>query len=281
MSKFLYLIPFKNGLYFKFGISSNGFSRILLHNRNYEIDYSKSYIIKAESKVIRFLEMELSCTFPGSDDIINKYYGMDGYTEIRDFIYFEEVLNLIKSKSISLNISIEKLILPSPIIKQKKCITNKPKSKKLVPWILIEDNFRKKLLEFEPLFYSVLNKSLIIQKNKSLYNDDIYYEISLNNHDFDFIKLKMIVDFSNGMLTLGLSSMSIKYKSGRIKLNIHFPNRLSHWLIDNDLYCTKKLQFSNAIENRKIEIRLYKLEYYRKRKSIRLSKYRKIDSDTI
>lgn len=92
MSKFLFLIPFINGLYFKFGISSNGFCRILLHNPfNQDIDVWVEFI--------KWKKNEYEGYNNAQRDIFNKWYFEFApigiiTKEIEEFIK-EELINII------------------------------------------------------------------------------------------------------------------------------------------------------------------------------------------
>jgi hypothetical protein len=77
----LYILPFKNGNHFKFGITGvKKFTRIKSLNRTYGIDIDKSFIYRGDKKSIVLIESKLKENeFLQVDD----YIGIDGYTEVR------------------------------------------------------------------------------------------------------------------------------------------------------------------------------------------------------
>lgn len=91
----LYVLPFKNEKHFKFGISrQKKLERIKdLHNI-YEIDIDKSFFYTGSKEVITFIECELK-KFESLE--IDDYYGIAGYTEIRNISELEKTIKIIES----------------------------------------------------------------------------------------------------------------------------------------------------------------------------------------
>jgi hypothetical protein len=87
----LYLLPFKNGKYFKFGISTQkDLSRVDHINNLYDIDFNKSIVYYGLKTDIQLVENYIKKITPR---IYNSpYKGKDGHSEIRDFSFFESIL---------------------------------------------------------------------------------------------------------------------------------------------------------------------------------------------
>jgi len=102
--RFLYLAPFLNKKYFKLGISVNLNSRLKTHDRIYNLDYNKILVVEAnKNKTISLIEQELKLIFPKAN--VGK---VNGYTEIIEMKYFNEVIEVINLKHKNLNIKIRK-----------------------------------------------------------------------------------------------------------------------------------------------------------------------------
>lgn len=114
---YLYLLPFKDGVHFKLGISVSLEKRIKQHENNFDLDLDKALIVSAnESVFILSLEKELLLML--EDSIYPSYY--DGYTEVRFMKDFEKALNYIKSKDDFLGFQITDYNNPEFEIKQVK-----------------------------------------------------------------------------------------------------------------------------------------------------------------
>jgi hypothetical protein len=87
----LYLLPFKNGKHFKFGISTQrDLSRVYRIDSLYNIDFEKSIIYYGLKPDIQLVENYIKKITPR---IYNSpYKGKDGHSEIRDFYLFESIL---------------------------------------------------------------------------------------------------------------------------------------------------------------------------------------------
>jgi hypothetical protein len=87
----LYLLPFKNGKHFKFGISTQrDLSRVYRIDSLYNIDFEKSIIYYGLKSDIQLVENYIKKITPR---IYNSpYKGKDGHSEIRDFYLFESIL---------------------------------------------------------------------------------------------------------------------------------------------------------------------------------------------
>jgi hypothetical protein len=88
----LYLLPFKNGKHFKFGISTQrDLSRVYRIDSLYNIDFEKSIIYYGLKPDIQLVENYIKKITPR---IYNSpYKGKDGHSEIRDFSFFENILD--------------------------------------------------------------------------------------------------------------------------------------------------------------------------------------------
>lgn len=102
---YLYLLPFKDGVHFKLGISKNLDIRVKNHANNFDLDLDNSLIVSAKKSVfITSLEQELLLKLDKTD--FTSF--CDGYTEIRYMQDFEKALGYIKSKDDVLGFKIEK-----------------------------------------------------------------------------------------------------------------------------------------------------------------------------
>lgn len=111
---YLYLLPFKDGVHFKLGISKSLDGRISNHANNFDLDPNKGLYVTANKSVfILSLEQELLLLL---EDPKYPHY-CDGYTEIRLMKDFEKVLSYIDSKSDFLGFKIEEYNI---IIKSKR-----------------------------------------------------------------------------------------------------------------------------------------------------------------
>jgi len=88
----LYLLPFKNGKYFKFGISTQkDLSRVDHINNLYDIDFNKSIVYYGLKTDIQLVENYIKKITPRIYN--NPYQGKDGFSEVRDFSFFENILD--------------------------------------------------------------------------------------------------------------------------------------------------------------------------------------------
>ncbi len=87
----LYLLPFKNGKHFKFGISTQrDLSRVYRIDSLYNIDFDKSIIYYGLKPDIQLVENYIKKITPKMYN--SPYKGKDGYSEVRDFSLFERIL---------------------------------------------------------------------------------------------------------------------------------------------------------------------------------------------
>ena len=91
----LYLIKFNDGKHFKFGMSLVGnYNRVSYLSKIY--DSGSVVIFNSENdRFIRLIEYNIKVIFGDFITEDNDYYGKDGYTEIRDIKYYDEILELI------------------------------------------------------------------------------------------------------------------------------------------------------------------------------------------
>ena len=87
----LYLLPFKNGKHFKFGISTQrDLSRVYRIDSLYNIDFEKSIIYYGLKPDIQLVENYIKKITPRIYN--SSYKGKDGHSERRDFYLFESIL---------------------------------------------------------------------------------------------------------------------------------------------------------------------------------------------
>jgi hypothetical protein len=106
MEKYLYLIPFNDLTYFKIGVSSVNLHRVCSFKDVYDVSFYNTIIVTANPKCIPALERELLCIYPNVND--KKTHKKPGYTELREYKYFDDCLYYISNKHPNLNIKINK-----------------------------------------------------------------------------------------------------------------------------------------------------------------------------
>jgi hypothetical protein len=187
----LYLLPFKDKAFFKFGITKNNISydRIKTLHYKYNFDLDNSFIVSSKkSRLIEIIEKEIKATYDFK--IPACYQGIDGATEIRPLVVLEKVLediNYKKSKQPSLEINITKGVEFKMLGIDKKReaeLTNENKicwENKSVEEILysIKLQYQEKLTDFNNYFllkndefkyiiYRPSNRDLIFRKTYKL-----------------------------------------------------------------------------------------------------------------
>lgn len=121
----LYLLPFRNGRYFKFGVtdfSKRGFDRPYLElDPLYEVDFTKSLKVTSNEKTeVTILENEIKRNYSRYFRT-DEYSGKNGASEILPIEFFESVLLFINQKAQLITwqgIKVEKL--PEKIIGEQK-----------------------------------------------------------------------------------------------------------------------------------------------------------------
>ena len=95
---YIYLLPTKNGRYFKLGKSSIGQVRATgkLH-RIYNFDFNRSLVFFADRETVYKVETELKKSIPSCKHVYGK---VDGSSEIREFKYFGKALALLRDKEL-------------------------------------------------------------------------------------------------------------------------------------------------------------------------------------
>jgi len=89
----LYLLPFKSGTDFKFGITNS--DRIKMIDKIYSVDFNRAKIVSAKrDRIVRGIETYLKTAF--ADFITDKYKGKDGATEILPIEYWDRVIHAIE-----------------------------------------------------------------------------------------------------------------------------------------------------------------------------------------
>ncbi len=90
----LYILPFKNGRYFKFGITKEmNFERIKHINRIYGIDIERGLVYYGNTKDIVFIENQLKNKFCVKN---HEYKGRNGYTEVRNISELKSTISILK-----------------------------------------------------------------------------------------------------------------------------------------------------------------------------------------
>ncbi|MHA2039987.1 MAG: hypothetical protein ACW98X_26545 [Promethearchaeota archaeon] len=106
----LYLLPFKDNKYFKFGISiTNNYNRITQHVRTYNVDTEKIIVVESVNKdYIRLIERNIMIMVEQTvgDDFV--YKDEDGYTEIRSIDKWDNVMDVINTFKGSLELNVIK-----------------------------------------------------------------------------------------------------------------------------------------------------------------------------
>lgn len=216
MESYLYLLPLKSGKVFKIGISSKNLNRINQHNSTYGIDLENSYIIQAQSKVIRFLEIELLCLFPPCS--IEELLYKDGYTEIREIVYLKEALKYILDKPKILNIEISSL--KTFIVNNKH---SKPKKNK------IEVFNPKYFYDKGEIFFITLSKLFKEDYNITYMryeNGDFYLKMNIKSCSLkkDFLKKELwnLLSLEYNTTRIGISSISGHNISKDVEIRFYF-----------------------------------------------------------
>jgi hypothetical protein len=197
---YLYLLPFNCNQYFKIGISSNlNFDRVKGLNNIYSINLNESYIFIGEKKKIVNLERMLLTMFESTPNILDKFKNNDGYTEIREFIDYNNCFEEAKRLAHKLNLTIkpykECLVEPNPKL-LKDDLTIKLKQSCLSYNLKLIDDFNLFVLNNEYIFNSALtNKHLILKYNNgnnTFRFDD--FKLYLNHNNCSFIFGSMLCD---------------------------------------------------------------------------------------
>lgn len=154
LGHYIYLIPTKNGRYFKFGKSSNNSARILDHNTRFKFDLNRGLIFLVDRENVFIVESELNKKFPQCEHVYGK---VDGSNEIRDFKYFKQALAYLREKELPGNSLIE--IFGSDITKHIKSKVRYPEIYYLQICILKKLKYEKlNLLEYSSLYAYNLTK---------------------------------------------------------------------------------------------------------------------------
>lgn len=89
----LYILPFKNGNHFKFGITKiQSLKRIKQINSLYDIDIDNGFIYRGDKTSVISAESELKIYETLE---VDEYLGLPGYTEIRDISKLDMTINII------------------------------------------------------------------------------------------------------------------------------------------------------------------------------------------
>lgn len=159
----LYLLPFKNGLYFKLGIMKDDreFNRVRNHDKSFSVDLENSYLVSSEERTgICLLERELLFLLKPLEELPVEYKYKDGYTEIRHIKDLDYVLNYINDKKKYFDIQIKKGV----------CYPDKKKYTKVI-------KVSKSLQYTNP---NLLDKSIIDKhlEKVSAYNENLLREFN-------------------------------------------------------------------------------------------------------
>jgi hypothetical protein len=128
MTDYLYILPFQSGDYFKIGISSESYNRVLTHHQSFKINLNEVTIVVGTKKNIRTIERILLSLY---DEVTNNpHEGKDGATEIRYNNDLEQCLKDIKYWSKRINLTIQhptKRDIVPKIRREVKRLTNEEK----------------------------------------------------------------------------------------------------------------------------------------------------------
>jgi len=107
LGNYLYVLVFQDGRHFKVGVSSKNLERVKKLDAIYQVDHSKSFIVKSNKNgFIRILEREVLLLFD-ADEIDS--FKSEGYSEIRNVKYIPDLIDILSSKHISWGIEIHEL----------------------------------------------------------------------------------------------------------------------------------------------------------------------------
>lgn len=228
---YLYLLPFNCNQYFKIGISSNlNFDRIKGLNNIYSINLNESYVFIGEKKKIVNLERMLLTMFESNPNILDTFKHCDGYTEIREFVHYDNCFNEAKELSIKLGLTMkpykECLVTPinKPLIKLK---VNRNKTELLNNLELI-DEFFGFFLHSQYIFDGVIG--------------DKYLTLKYDNKDntFRFDDFKLYLNHNNCSFIFGsimCSESDNKIIDIRFELKpTHFTDDISFYLEEYNIY---------------------------------------------
>ncbi len=228
---YLYLLPFDNGEHFKIGISTNNDNRIKHHHWQFGLNLDKCLVVTAnKDKTIVLLERELLNTF--DDEIVNiDYSEFDGYTEIRDMSCFNEVVDLIKSKSDRLGIAIEKysqsIIVNDDRI--KKDVVKKVNNKRCLD-VNLDDKYKCKIKGSLATTKTLIEVSTKIKKVKE---SDFIVTVSKSNYDncclcWAMGRISIVVNSCISFFACGLGITSACINTDTVDL--HIITNVSNWI---------------------------------------------------
>jgi hypothetical protein len=263
----LYLLPFKDKAFFKFGITKNNISydRIKTLHHKYNFDLDNSFIVSCKkNRLIEILEKEIKATH--DFEIPTCYIGIDGATEIRPLDILENILDNInykKNKQPSLEINITKGVEFKTLEADKKNIvlsSNETKicwKNKSVEDILyftklqyLENlkNFNRYFIscnnEFKYMIYRPCNGDIIFRKSYKLIK-----ETSDSNNQYDEINSKQPstkdfdLIFENAQQ--GMYRRSTRNKKLKIEVTHFFHFNL--YVLDKRLDIQKNKEIYNGI----------------------------------
>jgi len=107
LGHYLYVLVFQDGKHFKVGVSSNNLERVKKLDAIYQVDHSKSFIVKSNKNgFIRILEREFLLLFE-ADEIGS--FKSEGYSEIRNVKYIPDLIDILLLKHISWGIKLYEL----------------------------------------------------------------------------------------------------------------------------------------------------------------------------
>ena len=199
MNPHLYILPFNDKQFLKIGISlNNNFNRINKLSNIYDIDTDNIILYSSDNiNNIKLLETNIKIIINEKIKPENIYYGKDGYTEIRNVKYLNDIINLINTLKPLLNIYELKFTKQTPPIKKEKYnipnINNNiiPNHNAIHNIINTLDNIKQYITKINRLnnrTYIILNLTNICQDNITLDNilNPLTQSLYINN-----IKLKL------------------------------------------------------------------------------------------
>lgn len=253
MKNYLYILPFKDKLHFKLGVSSNNYNRIKVHNNTYGIDLSKSIIVESSSRNIRTLERLLLILCKEIDS--NPFVGKDGYTEIRSISYLGDCIRDLNEYKDRLGLTIRKC---------PKSITSKQEIKNSNKINLIKES--SNIHDSINQMCAATNKLINLLDGNYTINSMGHNTLSLSIKDgAKFQSSKFMNDRANYGTTINSSSISIGFgaisysytkESTIFRFGIYFPyenksdmilDKFNEDIINKYFECKKK--FFNKVHD--------------------------------
>lgn len=222
MGAYLYIIPFKNKEYFKFGVSFvENFNRVDKHIKTYDGDENNITIVESMESSIKLLEKNIATIIPISE---KSPYGntYDGYTEIRGIKHIDKAMSIINMFKDDLSLNI-KQYKPNKITKINKKL--KPKTKPVNNHLSFNYNYSK----LSKFFYNIKKyRSNIInvdtEPSYPLNNEYVTFTFNLSDktdNEINVIGDKLSIDFKCGCVFQWLSSRVVITRDKTLQISFY------------------------------------------------------------